>query len=241
MWQPLVGLYGAFGFCWQRTWDRPFVPNPEAVPAAEREYYERHGCFQHNNPGLIDLGKDVLFDLITQTSGAKMASDMDKNVLARLRPLIAKLDQTTKTSTGQAAVVFADLRDRVRVYLHWVSSLRSVCAWCENVYGYLGAKDEAGKVAFEKALQTAIDFELANVRGLIELLETTQSEVLVLSGVGENTYFYGENLVQHLKTKLRLTEKYRHEKPRIDPDIFWRPIPGTEWPKGWSTQTVATT
>jgi len=241
MWQPLVGLYGAFGFCWQRTWDRPFVPNPEAVPAAEREYYERHGCFQHNNPGLIDLGKDVLFDLITQASGAKMAADMDKNVLARLRPLIAKLDQITKTSTGQAAVVFADLRDRVRVYLHWVSSLRSVCAWCENVYGYLGAKDEARKAAFEKALQAAIDFELANVRGLIDLLETTKSEVLVLSAVGENTYFYGENLVQHLKTKLRLTEQYRHHQPRIDPDIFWRPLPGTEWPKGWSAVTVPTT
>jgi hypothetical protein len=43
-------LYCAFGFCWQRTWDRPFVPDIEAVPAAERDYYERHGCFQHNNP-----------------------------------------------------------------------------------------------------------------------------------------------------------------------------------------------
>ncbi len=233
LWQPLVGLYCAFGFCWQRTWDRPFVPDAEAVPAAEREYYERHGCFQHNNPGLIDLGKDVLFDLITQPAGAKMAADMDKNVLARLRPLIAKLDATAKSSSGQAAVVFADLRDRVRAYLHWVSSLRSVCAWCENVYGYLEAKDAAAKAGFEKNLQAAIDFELANIRGLIELLETTKSEVLVLSGVAENTYFYGENLVEHLKTKLRLTEKYRHAKPRIDADIFWRPIPGTTWPAGW--------
>lgn len=233
LWQPLVGLYCAFGFCWQRTWDRPFVPDAEAVPAAEREYYERHGCFQHNNPGLIDLGKDVLFDLITQPAGAKMAADMDKNVLARLRPLIAKLDATAKSSSGQAAVVFADLRDRVRAYLHWVSSLRSVCAWCENVYGYLEAKDAAAKAGFEKNLQAAIDFELANIRGLIELLETTRSEVLVLSGVAENTYFYGENLVEHLKTKLRLTEKYRHAKPRIDADIFWRPIPGTTWPAGW--------
>ncbi|SDR84370.1 hypothetical protein [Opitutus sp. GAS368] len=234
MYQPLVGLYCAFGFCWQRTWDRPFVPDPEAVPAAEREYYERHGCFQHNNPGLIDLGKDVLFDLITQQSGAKMAADMDQNVLTRLRPLIARLDATAKSSGGQAAVVFADLRDRVRAYLHWVSSLRSVCAWCENVYGYLAAQDDATKATFEKSLQAAIDFELGNIRGLIELLETTQSEVLVLSGVAENTYFYGENLVEHLKTKLRLTEKYRHRQPRIDQDIFWRPIPGTTWPEGWA-------
>jgi hypothetical protein len=241
MWQPLVGLYCAFGFCWQRTWDRPFVPDVEAVPAAEREYYERHGCFQHNNPGLIDLGKDVLFDLITQASGAKMAADMDTHVIAKLHPLIARLGEQARGLSGEPAAVFTDLRDRVRAYLHWVSSLRSVCAWCESVYGYLGATDAAAKTAHEKKLQAAIDLELANIRGLVELLETTKSEVLVVSGVAENTFFYGENLVEHLKTKLRLTEKYRHHPPRIDKDIFWRPIPGTEWPAGWApTATPAT-
>ena len=235
--QPLVGLYCAFGYCWQRTWDRPFVPDIEAVPAAERDYYERHGCFQHNNPGLNDLGKDVLFDLITRESGAKMAADMDAHVLAKLRPLIARLDTLVATLDGAALDVFTDLRDRVRAYLHWVTSLRNVCAWCENVYGYL-ADDatDATRAACEQRLQAAIDLELANIRGLIELLETTKHEVLVLSGVAENTFFYGENLVNHLRTKLRLTEQYRHHKPRIDRSIYWRPIPGTTWPEGWTTQ-----
>ncbi|MDQ5980702.1 MAG: hypothetical protein QG602_3679 [Verrucomicrobiota bacterium] len=235
LWQPMVGLYCAFGFCWQRTWDRPFVPDLEAVPAAERDYYERHGCFQHNNPGLNDLGKDVLFDLITRESGAKMAADMDQQVIAKLQPLIARLDGLLKSLSGEPQTVFTDLRDRVRAYLHWVTSLRNVCAWCECVYGYLDEKsDAATKAACEKKLQAAIDLELANIRGLIVLLESTPHEVLVLSGVGENTFFYGENLVQHLKTKLRLTEQYRHAKPRIDRSIYWRPIPGTTWPEGWS-------
>ncbi|MCR6628987.1 MAG: hypothetical protein NVV74_02430 [Magnetospirillum sp.] len=119
-----------------------------------------------------------------------------------------------------------------------VSTLRSVCTWCENVYGYLGAKTDAEKASFEKNLQAAIDFELTNIRGLIELLETTQSEVLVLSGIGETTFLYGENLIDHLKTKIRLTEQYRHHKPRIDPDIFWRAIPGTQWPAGWATTSA---
>jgi len=235
VWQPLVGLYCAFGFCWQRTWDRPFVPDLEAVPAAEREYYERHGCFQHNNPSLADLGKDVLFDLITRESGAKMAADMDREVLGRLRPLIAKIDGQLKGLGGEPLEVLTDLRDRVRAYLHWVISLRNVCAWCECVYGYLNATDEPTQSACERKLQTAIDLELANIHGLIDLLSTTKSEVLVVSGVAENTFFYGENLVEHLKTKIRLTEKYRHHKPRIDRDILWRPIPGTKWPDGWST------
>lgn len=236
VWQPLVGLYCAFGFCWQRTWDRPFVPDIEAVPAADRDYYERHGCFQHNNPGLNDLGKDVLFDLITRESGAKMAADMDGHVIARLHPLIARLDEIARSLSGRPRDVFTDLRDRVRAYLHWVTSLRNVCAWCECVYGYLDEKsDAATKAACEKKLQAAIDLELANIRGLIELLEITPHEVLVLSGVGENTFFYGENLVQHLRTKLRLTEQYRHAKPRIDKSIYWRPVPGTTWPEGWTT------
>ena len=232
LWQPLVPLYCAFGFCWQRTWDRPFVPDLEAVPAAEREYYERHGCFQHNNPSLGDLGKDVLFDLITRESGTKMAGDMDRELLPRVRALIQRLDTQLAALSGEPRAVFTDLRDRARAYLHWVTSLRNVCAWCECVYGYLDATDAAGKSACEKKLQSAIDLELANVRGLIELLETTKSEVLVVSGVAETTFFYGENLVEHLRTKLRLTEKYRHHPPRIDRNSYWRPTPGTVWPEG---------
>jgi len=234
--QPLVGLYCAFGFCWQRTWDRPFVPDIEAVPAADRDYYERHGCFQHNNPGLNDLGKDVLFDLITRESGAKMAADIDRSVIAPLHALIARLNLQLQNLSATPAIVFTDLRDRVRAYLHWVTSLRSVCAWCECVYGYLEATNEATRKACEQKLQQAIDLELGNIRGLIELLENTPSEVLVVSNVAETTFFYGENLVEHLKTKLRLTAQYRHHPPRVDRNIFWRPIPGTVWPDGWSAE-----
>ena len=60
---------------------------------------------------------------------------------------------------------------------------------------------------------------------------------MVVSGVAENTFFYGENLADHLRTKLRLTEQYRHHPPRIDRDIYWRPVPGTHWPEGWSATT----
>jgi hypothetical protein len=233
LWQPLVGLYCAFGFCWQRTWDRPFVPDLEAVPAAEREYYERHGCFQHNNPSLADLGKDVLFDLITRESGAKMAADMDREVLPRVRAVLQRLMSTEAATTGTSHAVFVDLRDRVRAYQHWVTSLRNVCAWCDSVYGYLGTTDRAVRATCEKTLQAAIDSELDNARGLLGLLETTSVDVVALSGVADNTFIYGENLPELLRTKIRLTEKYRHHPPRIDPEIYWRAVPGTHWPAGW--------
>jgi len=233
IWQPLVPLFCAFGFCWQRSWDRPFVPDLEAVPAAEREYYERHGCFQFNNPSLGDLGKDVLFDLITRESGAKMAADMDRELLPRLRALADKLDRLAPQHAA-----FTDLRDRVRAYLYWTTTLRNICAWCENVYGYLDpAATAETKAACQQRLQAAIDLELANTRALIELIETSGTEFMVVSGVAENTFFYGENLVEHLRTKLRLTAQYRHHPPRIDRDAYWRPAPGTHWPEGWSASS----
>jgi len=237
-WQPVVMLYCAFGFCWQRTWDRPFVPDIEAIPASDRHYYERHGCFQLNNPGINDLGKDVLFDLITQESGGKMAADIDKEVIGRLLPLITKLDHQLKSLNGDVLNVYKDLRDRVRIYLHWVTSLRSVCAWCECVYGYLSAKDDESKSAYNKKLQKAIDIELSNIEGLIQLLETTSSELIVMSGASETTFLYGENLIDHLKVKLELTKKYRNHNPRIDRNIYWRSTPGTQWPSNWNASTT---
>jgi hypothetical protein len=232
-WQPSVGLYCAFGFCWQRAWDRPFVPDLEAVPSSDREYYERQGCFQHNNPSLGDLGKDVLFDLITQESGAKMAADMDAHVLPKLKSLLARLEDEVAGTTDESQRVFLDLRDRVRAYRHWVTTLRNICAWCECVYGYIGSSDDASRQKFEQRLQAAIDLELDNTRGLLELLETSPSDVIALSSVGDNTFLYGENLPALLRRKLALTERYRHLPPRIDPHIFWRATPGSQWPEGW--------
>ncbi len=238
-WQPLVPLFCVFGFCWQRTWDRPFVPDIEAIPQADRDYYERHGCFQFNNPGVNDLGKDVLFDLITRESGAKMAADMDREVIARVRTVLADLEIVLATlAAPEARAVFTDLRDRVRAYLHWVTALRGVCAWCEHVYGYLAATDEKTKAACVEKLQAAIDLDLANTRGLLELSTTASTEFMAVSGVAESTFFYGENFADHLRTRIRLTEQYRHHAPRIDKEIWWRAAPGTVWPEGWSTATT---
>jgi hypothetical protein len=74
---------------------------------------------------------------------------------------------------------------------------------------------------------------LTNTRELIEFIGTSPTEFMAVSGVGETTFMYGENLVDHLRTRVRLTEAYRHHPPRIDPHVMWRPIPGTTWPEGW--------
>ena len=226
-------LFSGFGFTWQRTFDRPYVPDIEAIPAAERAYYERHGCFQHNNPGLVDLGKDVLFDLVTREHGEKATRYFDENVFPRLAKLLARLEKLVAQTAAEPAAhaVFTDLLDRARAYRIWAGSLRMVCAWCANVYGYLESSKAADKRKYEQRLQTAIDEEIANTENLIALLTSGRTEVMVLSAVGNNTFVYGEDLPDLLREKIRLMKKYRRRAPRIDGNILWRPIPESQWPK----------
>ncbi len=232
-WQPPVPLFTGFGFCWQRTFDRPYVPDIEAIPEAERAYYERLGCFQHNNPGINDLGKDVLFDLVPQAYGALATQRFDRNVFPRLARLLRDLAKLQAKTAGTPAVqaVFTDLLDRARAYRAWCGSLRTVCAWCAHVHGYLNSPSAAARRRHERQLQDAIDFELANTADLIALLEGASTEVMALSATANNTFFYGENLPALLREKIRLMKKYRHHRPRVDRDILWRPIPGSQWPK----------
>ncbi len=232
-WQPPVMLFSGFGFTWQRTFDRPYVPDIEAIPVKERAYYERFGCFQHNNPGLNDLGKDVLFDLVTREQGTKATGYFDRNVFPRLTRLLARLEKLSARTAAEPSVqtVFNDLLDRARAFRIWCGSLRMVTAWVSHVYGYLEAKNAVGKKHHEKLLQAAIDQELANTQDLIALLESGRTEVMALSAIGNNTFIYGEDLPDLLREKIRLMKQYRHKKPHIDRDILWRPVPGSNWPQ----------
>ncbi|MCF7761754.1 MAG: hypothetical protein K9M98_14740 [Cephaloticoccus sp.] len=232
-WQPPVMLFSGFAFTWQRTFDRPYVPDIEAIPAKERAYYERFGCFQHNNPGMNDLGKDVLFDIITRDQGVKATANYDRECLPRIDKLVAQLARLEAQTAGEpkAQAVFIDLLDRARGYRAVCGSIRMVAAWCANVYGYLESTKAAEKRKYEKQLQAAIDDELVNTQNLIALLEADRTEFMVLSNVGNNTFCYGEDLPDLLREKIRLMKKYRHKQPRIDKDILWRPIPGAIWPE----------
>ena len=178
-----------------------------------------------------DLGKDVLFNLVTREYGETTAAAFDAQVFPRLEKLIARLARLQTTGDAAARTVFHDLHERARAYRHWCGSLRMVCAWCAHVYGYLESKTAAARRKHEQLLQAAIDREIANTAGLAGLLETTDVEVCALSATGNNTFFYGEDLPQLLREKIRLMKKYRHRRPRIDRDILWRPIPGAVWPK----------
>ena len=67
-----------------------------------------------------------------------------------------------------------------------------------------------------------IDLDLENTDRLLTLWETTETEFMLVSDVGETSFIYGENLADQLRRKIELTEAYRHHAPRIDEHILWR-------------------
>ena len=217
---PIVPLYSHFGFVWLRTWVRPLVPNLEAVPRDDRRYFERFMVSTANNPNINDLGRDVLFELISRESGRQMRDQFDTNVLPHLQTTLDLI--TTLTESTPAPAVFTDLRDRIRALRCWATTQRNTCAWVAGVYGYLEAKTKRQQSDYAADIQAMIDLDLANTRDLLDLWENSETEVILVSDVGETSFIYGENFGELLRRKIELTEAYRYVEPHIDYDIIWR-------------------
>ena len=217
---PIVPLYSHFGFVWMRTWVRPLVPNLEAVPLEDRRYFERFMVSTANNPNINDLGRDVLFELITREAGRQMRDQFDANVLPHLQAALDGANQRAESTPAPAA--FIDLRDRIRILRCWATTQRNTCAWVAGVYGYLDAKTKKARAEYIADIQAMIDLDLANTRDLLDLWENIETEIILVSNVGETSFIYGENLGDLLRRKIELTEAYRHVEPSIDRDIIWR-------------------
>ncbi len=221
-WLPVVPLYSNFGFVWLRTWVRPIVPDIEAVPKEDRLYYERFMVSTPNNPSINDLGRDVLFELISEENGRLMVEQFDDNVLKPLNDLIDKTRSLGETAEGQTRSVFIDLYERLRAFKCWSRTQRNTCAWVAGVYGYLRSEDDTEKKTFRGYLSDMVSDELENARDLLDLWETATTEFMPISGVGETSYLYGENLGELIKHKIDLMQKYGDREPNIDRDILWR-------------------
>ena len=219
---PYLPLFSNFGFVWYRLWIRPFVPDIEAIPQKERAYYERFMVTMPNNPNMNDLGKDVLFELITESSGAYMAHAFDAHVEPGLNHALQFIHQQMDQVQTPEHHVFSDLYTRVEAVKIWAITLRNLCSWVKNVYGYLRVQTRQEKEMYQRDLQATIDKDLTNTKDLLNLWQTSQVEFMLISELGETSYIYGTNFGDSLEKKIELTEKYRHYPPYIDKDIIWR-------------------
>jgi len=219
---PIVPLYSHFGFVWLRTWVRPLVPNIEAIPPADRQYYEQFMVSTPNNPAINDLGKDVLFELISESSGRSMAQQFDVNVLPRLKNILDNLSEAIARSGQQATKVYVDLYDRVAAFHCWSTTQRNTCAWVAGVYGYLNASTEAERARHRTYASEMVSLEIDNARSLLQLWKESKTEFMLISDVGETSFIYGDNFGELLQKKSQLMEQYGGEEPQIDRDIIWR-------------------
>lgn len=223
-WLPPMPLYSVFGFVWLRVWVRPIIPDLHAVPETDRRYYEDYMVSTTNNTNLVDLGRDVLFDLITQEYGEKYVERVDENVLGKLNSAIELAGNAIKDSTTSdgAREVFIDQRDRLRALRCWTITQRSVAGWVAGVYGYLAAESDEQKKSRRDYLDDMMTTEIQNAKDLLELWESSEVNFMVVSKSGETSYIYGENLGELVQRKIDLMEKYRQVEPRIDDSIMWK-------------------
>ena len=86
---PVLPLYGGLGFTWYRFWVRPFVPDIDRIPEAERAYYEDHCLTTFNNPHRIDLGADMLWEIHGQAECDRLQPQFDAAIRG---PLVRALE-----------------------------------------------------------------------------------------------------------------------------------------------------
>jgi len=216
-------LYATIGFTWYRLWVRPLVPNIEAIPPAERAYYEDFMCTTPHNPNNVDLSRDVLFTLLTPEKSAKDLERIDAHVW---RPLNHAIDLLASHEADAAAQlgpsnVIRDQWVRLRGLRCWIMTHRNVSAWVAGVYGWMGAQTGAERAHWRTVLNRMIAKEIANSRDLMDLLGSG-IEFMATTDLGESPLMHGRNLKDLLARRIILMERHARDEPFVDPSYMQR-------------------
>jgi hypothetical protein len=216
-------LYSTYGFVWYRLWVRPLVPNIEAIPEADRAYYEDFMCTTPHNPNNVDLSRDVLFQLTTVADCRKSLARIDENVLEPLDAAVGILEGIHSAARGTLGEhnVIEDTLVRLEALRCWFITQRSVAAWVVGVCGFMEAVDGAERDACKSLLDEMIGKELDNTDRLIELLDS-DVEFLATTELTETPLMHGQNLTELLVRRKHLMQVHRADEPYIDPQYIER-------------------
>lgn len=216
--------YSTFAFPWFRLWVRPFVPNIDAIPESEREYYERYLLATFNNPARIDLNNDMLWNFLSVEEAAQRKATIDHHVLPPLVRALARIETrlgARDLSEGERQV-FLDQRDRLTASHCFFTTMRNTVAWTESVHGYVSATTEKEKQQYRSLCRSMVESELANTRNLLALWKEGTTDWMPVSRFKETLHIYDEHFGDHLQRKITLMEKHRNDEPGIDPNFMWR-------------------
>lgn len=212
----ITPLYATFGFTWYRLWIRPLVPDIEAIPQQDRDYYEKFMCTTPHNPNNVDLSRDVLFQLTTPEKSRKDVERMDLFVWKPLDRAIQLLSENTEEKN-----VIRDQLIRLKALRCWFMTQRNVAAWIAGVYGYMEATNEKSRKKEKEFILCMIEKEIRNSHELIDLLESG-IEFMAMTDIGETQLVYGDNLKDLLLKRIQLMEKHKNDEPYIDHNYMER-------------------
>lgn len=220
-----IWIYSSWSV-WYRISTRPIVPNIEAISEEDRSYYEQFLLATSHNRCRIDFRYDVGFDLVDPAHAyhclGLINSDLFPQMEAALK-LLKKMKGRANTDAAQACV--QDTYDRMRALYCWYRSQRNVTAWVAGVHSYIETTSKKVKKESRKLLREMVLDEIENTRDLLDLWETSKTNWMILSDVGETTFIYYKNFGEQLKRKIALMKGHENDEPYVDPDFQWR-VPG---------------
>ncbi len=219
-------LYATFGFVWYRLWARPLVPDIEAIPEAERAYYQNYMCTTPHNPNNVDLSRDVLFTLAEPEVCRRAVERIDANLREPIDAAVELLDRARARSQELLGGdnVIEDQYVRISALRCWFETQRNVAAWIAGVYGYLAAGragDERARKENRALLREMGEREIENSRRLLALLETGV-EFMATTDLGETPLIHGRNLRDLIEQRIALMTAHADDEPRLDPDYMMR-------------------
>jgi len=213
-----------FGFPWFRLWVRPFVPNIEAVPEADRAYYEDFLLATFNNPARVDLNNDMMWNFLTVEEAGVKRSAIERDVLPPLQEALGRCGKVLRLSrlNNNARAVFADLLDRLIAARCYYTTMKNTVAWIESVHGYLHASTPGERTHRREQCRAMVLSELDSTRTLLELWRKSPVHFMPVAAAGETLHAYGTNFGALLEKKIFLMERHIDDEPFIDPDFMWR-------------------
>jgi len=225
-----VQIYSGWGV-WYRLFSRPIIPDIEKISELDREYYEEFLLAPPHNRCRIDFRYDVGFDLLAPAEAMKALDRINANVMPRVEEAFSAAKRLLERAGDERARALAtDLVDRMTALHCWYRNQRNVTAWIAGVHTYLESTDKAVRARCRTILKDMVLDEIANTKVLLELWKNSRTRWMILSGVGETTFIYYNNLGEHLERKIALMQGRENDEPRVDPDFMWR-VPGINYPE----------
>jgi hypothetical protein len=215
---------------WYRLFIRPIVPNIDAVPEPDRKYYEDFLLATTHNRTRVDFRYDVGFDLIQPARAWKALKHMDNDLFPAMDKALRLLSgMLANAGEGPAKACVQDQYDRMRALKSWYRTQRNVTAWVAGVHTYLESKDHKTRKQCRRLLHDMVLDEIENTKDLLDLWETSTTNWMIVSDVGETTFIYYHNIGELMKRKIQLMTGHEDDEPYVDPDFQWR-VPGFTQP-----------